>query len=45
MLEELAQTLLLGSLLDELERRQLKTGLVATSGATGLGTAMLIERV
>jgi len=38
-------SIMLGVLLDELERRQLKTGLVATSGATGLGTAMLIERV
>ena len=38
-------SIMLGVLLDELERRQLKTGLVATSGATGLGTAMLIERM
>lgn len=38
-------SIMLGVLIDELERRQLKTGLVATSGATGLGTAMLIERV
>ena len=34
-----------GTLLDELERRQLKTGLVATSGAAGAGTALLIERL
>jgi acetyl-CoA C-acetyltransferase len=34
-----------GTLLDELERRGLKRGLVAASGAAGCGTAMLIERV
>ena len=34
-----------GTLLDELERRQLKTGIVATSGAAGAGTALLIERL
>ena len=37
--------IMLGVLLDELERRQLRTGLVATSGAAGLGTALLIERL
>jgi acetyl-CoA C-acetyltransferase len=36
--------MMLGTLLDELERRDLKTGIVATSGAAGTGTAMLIER-
>lgn len=33
-----------GTLLDELERRNLKTGIVAASGAAGIGTALLIER-
>jgi acetyl-CoA C-acetyltransferase len=37
--------IMLGVLLDELERRDLKTGIVAASGAAGTGTAMLIERV
>jgi len=37
--------IMLGSLIDELERRDLKTGLVATSGAAGSGTAVLIERL
>ena len=37
--------MMLGTLLDELERRNLKTGIVATSGAAGTGTAMLVERV
>lgn len=37
--------IMLGTLLDELERRDLKTGIVAASGAAGIGTAMLIERV
>ena len=32
-----------GTLLDELERRKLKTGIVAASGAAGSGTALLIE--
>jgi acetyl-CoA C-acetyltransferase len=34
-----------GTLLDELERRDLKTGIVAASGAAGAGTALMIERV
>lgn len=34
-----------GTLLDELERRNLKTGIVAASGAAGTGTALMIERV
>lgn len=33
------------TLLDELERRELRTGIVAMSGGAGVGTAMLIERV
>jgi acetyl-CoA C-acetyltransferase len=36
---------LVGTLLDELERRDLSIGLVATSGASGTGTATIIERV
>ncbi|WKD51527.1 acetyl-CoA C-acyltransferase [Microbulbifer spongiae] len=33
-----------GTLLDELERRDLQLGIVAASGAAGTGTALLIER-
>lgn len=36
---------MLGTLLDELERRELRRGIVAASGAAGSGTALLIERV
>ena len=36
--------MMLGTLLDELERRGLRRGIVATSGAAGSGAAMLIER-
>jgi acetyl-CoA C-acetyltransferase len=36
---------LLGTLLDELERRDQSLGMVALSGAAGVGTAMVIERV
>jgi len=36
---------LVGTVLDELERRNLATGLVAVSGAAGIGTATIIERV
>jgi acetyl-CoA C-acetyltransferase len=36
--------IMLGTLLDELERRNLKRGIVAASGAAGGGAAMLIER-
>lgn len=36
---------LLGTVLDELERRDLTAGLVAISGAAGIGTATIIERV
>jgi acetyl-CoA C-acetyltransferase len=34
-----------GTLLDELERQNLKRGIVSASGAAGAGTALLIERV
>ena len=34
-----------GTLLDELERRDLRLGIVAASGAAGLGSALLIERI
>lgn len=36
---------LIGILLDELERRDLATGLIAISGATGIGGALIVERV
>ncbi len=36
---------MMGVLLDELERRQQTLGVVATSGAAGSGTAILIERI
>jgi len=36
---------LIGTVLDELERRDLSVGLVAVSGAAGIGTATIIERV
>lgn len=36
---------LIGILLDELERRDLATGLIAVSGATGIGGALIVERV
>ena len=35
---------LLGTLLDEMERRDVGVGLVAISGAAGIGTATIIER-
>lgn len=38
-------TSLLGTLLDELERQDLKRGVVAVSGAAGIGTATVIERL
>ncbi len=38
-------SIMLGTLLDELERRDQHLGIVATSGAAGSGTAMLIERL
>lgn len=37
--------IMMGTLIDELERRDLHTGVVATSGAAGIGTAVLIERL
>lgn len=37
--------MILGTLLDELERRDLATGLVTLCAANGLGTATIIERV
>jgi len=36
--------IMLGTLLDEMERRDVKRGIVAASGAAGGGAAMLIER-
>lgn len=36
--------IMLGTLLDELERRDLRRGIVAASGAAGAGVAMMIER-
>jgi len=38
-------SIMLSSLIDEMERQDLKTGIVATSGAAGAGTALLIERL
>ena len=38
-------SILVSTLIDELERRDLKSGIVATSGAAGAGTALLIERI
>ena len=35
--------IMMGALIDELVRRKLQTGIVATSGAAGIGTAMLIS--
>lgn len=37
--------MLLGTLLDEMERRELSTGLVALSASGGMGVATIIERV
>jgi acetyl-CoA C-acetyltransferase len=36
--------IMLGVLLDEMERRDVQRGIVAASGAAGSGVAMLIER-
>lgn len=36
--------IMLGTLLDEMERRDLRRGIVAASGAAGAGVAMMIER-
>lgn len=38
-------TIMLGTLLDELERRDLKTGLVTMCGGGGIGVATIIERL
>ena len=38
-------SMLLGTLLDELERRDLSTGLVTLCVGAGMGTATIIERV
>jgi len=37
--------IMVGTLLDELERRELKRGIVAPSGAAATGTALLLELV
>ena len=37
--------MLLGTLLDELERRELSTGLITLCVGAGMGTATIIERV
>ena len=37
-------SIMLSSLLDEMERQDLSLGIVSTSGAAGAGTALLIER-
>jgi acetyl-CoA C-acetyltransferase len=37
--------MLIGTLLDELERRDLQTGLVAMCTGGGMGTATIIERI
>ena len=38
-------SIMMSTLIDELERQDLRTGIVATSGAAGAGTAILIERI
>jgi acetyl-CoA C-acetyltransferase len=38
-------SIMMSTLIDELERQDLLTGIVATSGAAGAGTAILIERL
>ena len=37
-------TIMLSSLIDEMERIDVSNGIVATSGAAGAGTAIFIER-
>ncbi len=37
--------MMLGTLIDELERRELSLGVVAASGAAGAGSAVLVERL
>jgi acetyl-CoA C-acetyltransferase len=38
-------SIMMSTLIDELERQDLTTGIVATSGAAGAGTAILIKRI
>lgn len=38
-------SMMLGTLLDELERRDLQRGIVSAAGAAGTGSALLIERI
>ena len=38
-------SIMMSTLIDELERQDLSTGVVATSGAAGAGTAILVERL
>ena len=38
-------SIMMSTLIDELERQDLSTGIVATSGAAGAGTAILVERL
>ena len=38
-------SIMMSTLIDELERRDATLGIVATSGAAGAGTAILIERI
>jgi acetyl-CoA C-acetyltransferase len=37
--------MILGTVLDELERRDLSTGLITLCAANGLGSATIIERI
>jgi acetyl-CoA C-acetyltransferase len=37
--------MLLGTLIDELERRDLTTGVVTLCVGAGMGTAMIVERI
>ena len=39
------RVVILGTVLDELERRDAETGLITLCAANGLGTAAIIERV
>ena len=38
-------TIMLSTLIDEMERQDLSIGVVSTCGAAGSGTAALIERI
>ena len=42
---ELSATLLIGTVLDELERRDLKRGLVTMCAAGGMAPAIIVERM